>query len=63
MYIVKATSKAFIKVTNDEFVITSNENNATKYEKIGDAMRIASIANKLLGSKIIHAIWYNYKTK
>ena len=49
MYIVKATSKAFIKVTNDEFVITSNENNATKYEKIGDAMRIASIANKLLG--------------
>lgn len=63
MYIVQATSKAFIRVSNDEFIITSNENNATKYEKIGDAMRIASIANKLLGSKIIHAIWYNNETK
>lgn len=35
MYIVQATSKAFIKVINNEFVITSNENDATKYEKIG----------------------------
>lgn len=63
MFIVQVTSRAFIRVFNDELVITPDKEKATKYETIGDAMRIASIANKLLGSKIIHAIWYNCKTK
>ena len=30
MYIVKKTPNAFIKVTNDKFVIISNESNTTK---------------------------------
>ena len=48
MFIVQATSKAFIRVFNDELVITPDKERATKYEKIGDAMRVAALANDLL---------------
>ena len=59
MFIVQATSKAFIRVFNDELVITLDKERATKYETIGDAMRVAALANDLLESKTIRAIRYN----
>ena len=59
MFIVKVTSRAFIRVFNDELVITPDKEQATKYETIGDAMRAAALANNLLESKTIRAIRYN----
>ena len=59
MFIVQVTSKAFIRVFNDELVITPDKERATKYETIGDAMRVAALANDLLESKTIRAIRYN----
>ena len=59
MFIVQATSKAFIRVFNDELVITPDKERATKYETIGDTMRIAALANDLLESKTIRVIRYN----
>ena len=59
MFIVQATSKAFIRVFNDELVITPDKERATKYETIGDAMRVAALANDLLESKTIRVIRYN----
>ena len=59
MFIVQATSKAFIRVFNDELVITPDKERATKYETIGDAMRVAALANDLLESKTIRVVRYN----
>ena len=59
MFIVQATSKAFIRVFNDELVITLDKERATKYETIGDAMRAAALANDLLESKTIRVVRYN----
>ena len=59
MFIVQATSKAFIRVFNDELVITPDKERATKYETICDAMRVAALANDLLESKTIRVIRYN----
>lgn len=59
MFIVQVTSRAFIRVFNDELVITPDKEKATKYETIGDAMRAAALANDLLESKTIRAIRYN----
>ena len=59
MFIVQATSKAFIKVFNDELVITPDKERATKYETIGDAMRVAALANDIIKTKTIRVIRYN----
>lgn len=59
MFIVQVTSRAFIRVFNDELVITPDKERATKYETIGDAMRAAALANDFLESKTIRAIRYN----
>ena len=59
MFIVQATSKAFIRIFNDELVITPDKERATKYETIGDAMRVAALANDLLESKTIRVVRYN----
>ena len=59
MFIVKVTSRAFIRVFNDELVITPDKEKATKYETIGYAMRAAALANDFLESKTIRAIRYN----
>ena len=48
MFIVQATSKAFIRVFNDELVITPDKERATKYETIGDAMRVAALAIRVI---------------
>ena len=59
MFIVQATSKAFIRVFNDELVITPDKERATKYETIGHAMRVAALSTDLLASKTILVIRYN----
>lgn len=59
MFIVQVTSRAFVRVFNDELVITPDKEKATKYETIGDAIRAAALANDLLESKTIRAIRYN----
>lgn len=59
MFIVQVTSKAFVRVFNDELVITPYKEKATKYETIGDAMRAAALANDFLESKTIRVIRYN----
>lgn len=51
MFIVQVTSRAFIRVFNDELVITPDKEKATKYETIGDAMRAAALANDFLNQK------------
>lgn len=59
MFIVQVTSRAFIRVFNDELVITPDKEKATKYKTIGEAMRAAALANDFLESKTIRAIRYN----
>ena len=59
MFIVQVTSRAFIRVFNDELVITPDKEKATKYETFGDAMRAAALANDLLESKTIRVVRYN----
>ena len=59
MFIVQVTSRTFIRVFNDELVITPDKERATKYETIGDAMRAAALANDLLESKTIRVVRYN----
>lgn len=59
MFIVQVTSRAFIRVFNDELVITPDKEKATKYKTIGDAMRATALANDFLESKTIRAIRYN----
>lgn len=59
MFIVQVTSRTFIRVFNDELVITPDKERATKYETIDDAMRAAALANDLLESKTIRVVRYN----
>ena len=55
MYILKISPKAFIKQGQDgEIVIVSNPNKATTFEKIGDAMRVASQINDDLETNKVH---------
>lgn len=56
MYILKISSKAFIQVKPDEVVIISDYEKATKYNTIGEAMRIASGLNNDFESHIIRVI-------
>ena len=55
MYILKISPKAFIKQGQDgEIIIVSNPNKATTFEKIGDAMRVASQINDDLETNKVH---------
>ena len=56
MYILRISNKAFIQVKPDEVVITSDYEKATKYNTIGEAMRIASGLNNDFESHIIRVI-------
>lgn len=56
MYILRISNKAFIQVKPDEVVITSDYEKATKYNTIGEAMRIASGLNNDFESHIIRAV-------
>lgn len=55
MYVLRISSKAFIKQGQDgEIVIVSNPNKATTFEKIGDAMRVAAQINDDLETNKVH---------
>ena len=55
MYILKISPKAFIKQGQDgEIIIVSNPNKATTFEKIGDAMQVASQINDDLETNKVH---------
>ena len=55
MYILRISPKAFIKQGQDgEIVIVSNPNKATTFEKIGDAMRVATQINDDLETNTVH---------
>lgn len=56
MYILQISNKTFIQVKSDEVVIISDYEKATKYNTIGEAMRIASELNNDFGSHIIRVI-------
>ena len=56
MYILQISNKAFIQVKSDEVVITTNYEKATKYNTIGEAMRIASGLNNDFESHIIRVV-------
>ena len=59
MYILRISNKAFIQVKPDEVVITSDYEKATKYNTIGEAMRVASKLNKLISNPVIKIIRYD----
>ena len=56
MYILRISNKAFIQVKPDEVVIISDYEKATKYNTIGEAMKVASGLNNDFGSHIIRVI-------
>ena len=56
MYILRISNKAFIQVKPDEVVITSDYEKATRYNTIGEAMRIASGLNNDFESHIIRVV-------
>ena len=56
MYILQIGNKAFIQVKPDEVVITSDYEKATKYNTIGEAMRVACELNSDFESHIIRAV-------
>ena len=59
MYILRISSKAFIRVKPDEVVITSDYEKATRYNTIGEAMKVASELNELINTSIIKVIKYD----
>ena len=59
MYILQISNKAFIQVKPDEVVITSDYEKATKYNTIGEAMKVASELNELINNSIIRVIKYD----
>lgn len=59
MYILQISSKAFIQVKPDEVVITSDYEKATRYNTIGEAMKVASELNELINTSIIKVIKYD----
>lgn len=59
MYILQISNKAFIQVRPDEVVITSDYEKATRYNTIGEAMKVASELNELINNSIIRVIKYD----
>ena len=56
MYILRISNKVFIQVKPDEVSITSDYEKATKYNTIGEAMRIASELNSDFESHITRVV-------
>ena len=56
MYILRISNKAFIQVKPDEVSITSDYEKVTKYNTIGEAMRIASELNSAFKSHITRVV-------
>ena len=59
MYILQIGNGVFIQVKTDEVVITSDYEKATKYNTIGEAMKVASELNELINTSIIKVIKYD----
>ena len=56
-YILKISNKAFvITEPNGDVTIVSDPNRATEFEKIGDAMKAASLVNEILEANIVKVI-------
>ena len=54
MYILKISSKAFIRLEqNGDVTIVSNINRATTFSKMGDAMRVAVQINNDLDTDLV----------
>lgn len=45
MYIVNINSKSFVKMQDSDTVIVSDIKDSTKFDTIGDAMRVAAMVN------------------
>ena len=45
MYIVNINSKSFVKMQDNDTVIVSDIKDSTKFDTIGDAMRVAAMVN------------------
>lgn len=56
MYILKISNQAFATVEKDKIIITPDYNDVTKYDTIGEAMKIASEINSKLESHIVKVI-------
>lgn len=57
MYILKISKEAFIKTfDNKEVIINADCNKAQQFERIGDAMKAASIINTKLENAIVYVI-------
>lgn len=57
-YILTTSPKAFIKVKEDEIIVTSDYSKATQYKTIGEAIKAAAQVNESLGVNIVKAIHY-----
>lgn len=54
MYILEINPKAFIRIfSTEEIVINSDYKKGQTYQKIGDAMKAASIINNMLEQNIV----------
>ena len=55
MYVLRISSKAFIKQGQDgEIIIVNSPDKATTFDNIGDAMRIATQVNEDLETNEVH---------
>ena len=59
MYILQKSNKAFIQVKSDKVAIISDCEKATRYNTIGEAMKVASELNALINNSIIRVIKYD----
>ncbi len=59
MYILQIQNRSYVKILEDEFLITPNIEISTKYDKIGDAMRAAILVNEILGFNNTYVVKYN----
>ena len=55
-YILKVGKRTLIRVEDTEIVLTQEYEGATKFDKIGDAMKKASKINEELGAHIVKIV-------
>lgn len=56
-FILKISNSAFVTILpENELVITANYTKATKHKTIGEAMKMASRVNGMLGTYLVKAV-------
>lgn len=55
-YILKVGKRTLIRVEDTEIILTKEYEGATKFDKIGDAMKKAAEINKELGAHIVKIV-------